>query len=381
MSQIKFAVATAHGKSAIATVIVQGPNAISLVGQVFRPLNRKSQLAASALSDEFGQIVYGNWLYQGQVGEDLIVCVVNSEHVEIHCHGSIAALEIISQTLIDQGAEQLDRESMADLLAGGRYFGELSRAATKATTTTTAKILLPQKKLHADFWQTVRSELSSGQGEGATKLLDEYLNWQEFGLALTRPFKIVLCGSPNVGKSSLTNAILGFDRAIVHDIAGTTRDLISEVTAIAGWPVEITDTAGIRNASDGVERQGIEITRQSIKAADLIVLIVDLVEFDERELDQQIKNHRPDLVIGNKSDLSDTTSERFDLIVSATQRTNLNALMNLMVSRLVPQRPDDNAVIPVTKYHAEIAMKVRKAISEGKLEEANGLINEIIGMH
>ena len=115
----------------------------------------------------------------------------------------------------------------------------------------------------------------SGDAAAARRQIDDLLAHAATGLHLVRPWQVVVAGRPNVGKSSLINAIAGYQRAIVHSLPGTTRDIVSVQTALDGWPVEISDTAGLRRGSDPIEQAGIELAIDKIAAADLVVLVFD----------------------------------------------------------------------------------------------------------
>ena len=108
--------------------------------------------------------------------------------------------------------------------------------------------------------------------------IQSMLKWSKFGRHLTTPRTVVLCGQPNVGKSSLVNAMSGFQRAIVHDIAGTTRDVVSQALAINGWPVTVKDTAGLRNSDNPIEIQGIAQAKAEILNSDLTICVFDANE-------------------------------------------------------------------------------------------------------
>ena len=374
MIPTRFSVATASGKAAIATVIVVGEDALRIAEKVFRPLNRKVKIGVA-----HDRILYGNWIDEGQSGEDLIVCTHSPTQFEIHCHGSIAALEIITRTLVQHGAVQIAPNEMTCLLAGGDYFGDLNRTATLASTARTAVLLLKQPALHRTFWTEISENVGKRQTGPAVEMLDEFLQWTGFGLHLTQPYKVVICGKPNVGKSSLINAMLGFQRAIVHDVAGTTRDAVSEMTAIDGWPVELVDTAGIRMSSDAVEQQGVAIARESLVAADLRLLVVDLSETDSQSIVEQVEMHQPHLVIGNKSDLAEADFEQISLPVSATEKVNLEELIQLIANRLVPKVPESSQAVPVSDYCVQLAKELRGLIAEADFEAAQQKIAVIQG--
>lgn len=374
MTPVRFSVATANGKSAIASVIVFGEDALQIARQVFRPLNRNVEIGES-----FDRVLYGNWIDEGKTGEDLILCPISPTQFEIHGHGSIAAIEIISQTLVMHGLVEVTFGEMASHLAGSEYFGDLIRTATLARTARTASLSMKQPGLHRILWAQVSEAVANNMPERAIAMLAEFLRWRVFGLHLTQSYQVVICGKPNVGKSSLVNAMLGFQRAIVHDVAGTTRDAVKEVTAIAGWPVEVVDTAGIRDSSDAVEQQGIAIAHQTLAAADLRLLVVDLHATDSQAVTQQINQHQPHLVIGNKSDLAQVCCDQIDLSVSATEKTNLNELMQLIADRLVPELPAASQPVPVSRYCVQQATELSAAIAGGEIELAMQKIARILG--
>ncbi|MCA9181730.1 MAG: GTP-binding protein, partial [Planctomycetales bacterium] len=188
----------------------------------------------------------------------------------------------------------------------------------------------------------------------ADSMLTELLKWADFGLHLSRPWRIVLAGPPNVGKSSLTNAILGSQRAIVHEQPGTTRDWTETLTAIDGWPVSITDTAGIRLAKDEIERQGIELATAQLQRADLVVIMVDAqvgwTEVHARLL-QQAPRRR--IIAWNKCDLMEANYDSLpsdlklvpSVRLSCVNGIGIESLIRLIAEGLVPEIPQPGVAI------------------------------------
>ena len=123
--------------------------------------------------------------------------------------------------------------------------------------------------------EQIEASIHAGNAQAARQPIEALLAHAATGLHLTRPWQVVVAGRPNVGKSSLINAIAGYQRAIVHSTPGTTRDVVSVQTAMDGWPVEISDTAGLRETREEIEQTGINLARQKILAADLVVLVFD----------------------------------------------------------------------------------------------------------
>ena len=378
MSKLKFCQVTPQGKSAIASIIVVGENAIQLAPAVFRPRNRKV-----VIENEFGRVVYGNWISENRLGEDLIVCPISCNHFEIHCHGSLAAIDIIIQTLQSHDAIRITQHELAGELFGSRYFGEIQLAISQARTVKIARLLTRQSVIHQEFWKQVVKRIQTHQVEQAQQQLDHFLDWKSFGLKLTSVFRIVFCGRPNVGKSSLVNAILGFQRAIVHEQAGTTRDVVHASTAIDGWPIELSDTAGFRESPDPVEQQGMELALESMNAADLSILVFDLTRFATDSYDQELQNEiqmfEPDMVVGNKMDLTEVRLDQVEIHVSAATQMNLDELMRIVIGRLVPNLPEQHQAIPLSESQVELALEIKSATEVGKLQEAIQRIESVLG--
>jgi tRNA modification GTPase len=267
-------------------------------------------------------IRFGRW---GEYGEEVVVCRLNVMMVEITCHGGEAAVAKILSDITSRGFEYIPaREVDTEILSLAR-------------TQRTAEILLHQGQKH---W----SKASEEQRASAAK-------WAEFGRHLTEPWEVALCGRPNVGKSSLMNAIAGFTRSIVSETAGTTRDLVTLETAVDGWPVRITDTAGVRETHDPIESEGVSRSLDAIRTADLVVILLDgsqpLQEEDQQLLSLPTKRR---LVVLNKSDLPQhhSLTELGDAIsISASSGVGVANLLVEVARQLVPELPGDLQPIPI----------------------------------
>ena len=198
--------------------------------------------------------------------------------------------------------------------------------------------------------------LSAKAHKEALRRIDHLLQCATIGLHLTKPFRVVLAGAPNVGKSSLINALLGYGRSIVFNEPGTTRDVVSALTALDGWPVELSDTAGIRETSDILEAAGVERTSRQLAAADLIVWVTDASAGTSPALPAVTAT--PALIVRNKIDLLPSPpGDSQTLCVSATTGTGMEALKASIVSRLVCNPPAPGEPIPFTA--SQIAMLQR----------------------
>ena len=184
------------------------------------------------------------------------------------------------------------------------------------------------------------------------------------GRHLVEPWQIVVAGRPNVGKSSLINALVGYGRSIVHDTAGTTRDVVTARTAIDGWPVLLADTAGLGAGGDALERAGIELAHQQLARADLVLLVFDL-SVPWSEADQALLDGLPGaLPIHNKSDaaLAAGAGRPAGLTLSALGGQGLDALLGQIGHALVPHPPPPGAAVPFAADQVEALRRMREGL-------------------
>jgi len=188
------------------------------------------------------------------------------------------------------------------------------------------------------------------------------------GCHLEHPWQVVLAGRPNVGKSSLMNALVGFGRAIVHETPGTTRDLVTARTALDGWPVEFCDTAGLRDASHTLERQGIGLAQHQLESASLALLVFDATE-PWSEADNELARLWPNaLLVFNKIDLPGVSLDgRPDgQSVSAINGQGIDRLIATIAHRLVPNPPAPRQAVPFLNEHANALLAAADALELGE---------------
>jgi tRNA modification GTPase len=192
------------------------------------------------------------------------------------------------------------------------------------------------------------------------------------GRHLVEPWRVVIAGPPNVGKSSLVNALAGYQRSIVSPTAGTTRDVVGVNLALDGWPVELSDTAGLRDTAESLEAAGIDRAKRQLAAADAVVWVIDL-----SEPNPVLPDFTPDLLVGNKSDLAAPT-ETVSHAISATTGAGVPELGSAIVTRLVPLAPEPGEAIPFTRALADLVERADTAVTAGTIDTARDLLRECL---
>lgn len=321
-------VLTPSGSGAIATVAVRGPSAWEFVRRFFRPA--KGMLPDIA---DLGRVWFGN--FGSGTGDEVILAAKGPDVFEIHCHGGIRVVRWIVGQLVEAGCVETAAFTFSEAGVDPRALEPL----TQATTVRTAAILLDQ--FHGAFLR------------GDPTLSARYAS---LGRHLVTPLKVVIAGPPNAGKSSLINALAGFQRSVVAPIPGTTRDVVRVHLALDGWPVELSDTAGLRTGTDELESAGIAKARAEYAKADLRVWVIDLtVESPEwPKLDPE-----PEIIVGNKIDAALVRIDSSKLIpVSATRGDGLPELIAAIVKMLVPVVPSPGAAVPFTPALCDVVESV-----------------------
>src|SRR5881398_2347533 len=306
------AIATPLGEGGLAVIRLSGPQALAIADRSFLPVGKTSSQPSAAPTHT---IHYGRIVRQGGTVDEVLLSVMRAPRtftredvVEITCHGGILSAKTVLDTVLENGARlaepgeftkraflngRLDltqAEAVADLIhsrtelalaaANEQLAGKLSQRINqlrddlmKTLAHVEAHIDFPDEDIAPDTKDKLVSRL-----EDAERFIDALLRTASEGQILRRGIRAAIIGRPNVGKSSLLNQLLGRDRAIVSPIPGTTRDTIEETANIRGLPVVFVDTAGLREAGDEIEVEGIRRSREALAKAELILHVLDASE-------------------------------------------------------------------------------------------------------
>jgi tRNA modification GTPase len=362
---------TPPGSAAIATLAVRGLHAWDVVRRLFRPRSGvplPDQPESGAAS---GRFVLGR-LGQ-ELADDVVVALKRATPVpwvEVHCHGGREVVRLLTETFERHGVractwQQFERQTQVDPFAALAAI-----ALAEAATVRTASILLDQYQ--GAFRQAVgavQEALARSDAAAAQRLLDDLARSAAVGRHLTVPWRVVVAGAPNVGKSSLVNALAGFPRCVVAPTPGTTRDVVTTRIAVAGWPVEQADTAGLRQGAEALEGEGIGLAQRAVAAADLCLWLLDASAAPVWPT-ATAPNLRP---IVNKVDLPaawDLGQALGAVRVSARTGAGLDELCRSLAEWLVPEPPPPGAAIPFTPELCDRVVAAREHCSRGRLDEA-----------
>lgn len=338
------AIATALSHSGISIIRISGSQAIEIADKIFVPANPSKKLSRAATYT----MHYGHIRFEGQVIDEVIVSIMRAPHsytaedvAEINCHGGILVTRKILDAVIRSGARPAEAgeftkraflngrldlaqaEAVIDIINSQNEFA-LKSAESQLGGLISEKIKEIRSSLLYEI-AYIESALDDPEHypmenygielvEKLRPLLSRMIRLRESaddGLMLKEGIRTVILGKPNAGKSSLLNLMVGSDRAIVTDIAGTTRDTLEEMVQLEGISLRIIDTAGIRQTDDVVEKIGVERAMEQARKADLVLYVVDgtkALDEDDREIIKCIAGKRT-IILLNKSDLETVLTE------------------------------------------------------------------------
>ena len=338
------AISTGMTPSGIGIIRISGPDAFLVADRLYQSKNKKKKISEQPSHT----VHYGYIVENGKILDEVLVSIFRAPHsftaedtVEVNCHGGVYALRRILEAVFDQGARPADpgeftkraflngridlsrAEAVMDVIQSQNEYalkssvGQLRGSVYQVIQDLRKKIVYQIAKIEASLDDPEHLSLE-GYGETlfsvAEELTDQIfklIHSSEDGRILKEGIRTVILGKPNVGKSSLLNLLAGDERAIVTDIAGTTRDVLEETVQIGGITLQVLDTAGIRDTSDQIERIGVNRAREKARNADLILYVADsTIPFDQEDRDilESLQDKKVILLL-NKSDLEQVTRE------------------------------------------------------------------------
>ena len=374
------AVLTPPGTAAIAALAIQGQQAWTVAKKLFRPFAPAAPWPPD--DPQPGRF----WL--GRFGDPrnrvladeivLTLCQLAPQpRVEIHGHGGREVIAWIQETLKTHGVRFFSWPEFAQLTTEDPSRTAAEIALAEAPTVRTAGILLDQ--MHGAFARAVdrvRSALQCADGSEASRLLDDLTRYAEVGQHLAAPWRVAVLGAPNVGKSSLVNTLAGYQRSIVSPAPGTTRDVVTTLIALDGWPVELMDTAGLRDPAESVEKLGIDLAKTAGQEADLCLWIFDASQ-QPIWPDHELRNVR---LIVNKIDLHpvwDLDRAAGARRVSAQTNQGIADLCRMLSGWLVPHCPGPGAAIAFTAELTEKVLNAKQFCDAGSFPDALRVLNRI----
>lgn len=382
-------VLTPPGRGAVAVVGAAGQQALAVVDAHFAAANGRP-IAEQPIE----RIVFGHWGDASGHREEAVVCRTSANEIEVHCHGGPVAVQRITQHFTAAGCPLIPWQEWIEKNTPDRIAAEALAALAAATTLKTSAVLLQQfGGALGNELQQIDQLMAADQHTQAQERVSKLLQRVPFGLHLTKPWRVVIAGRPNVGKSSLINALAGFERAIVYDQPGTTRDVVSTVTALEGWPVEFSDVAGLRKTGEPLEAAGIAKAREAIAAADLVLWVVEVGGPSEAELNHEFNElvgqrlTSAPLMVLNKCDrlgeLGESTQAQMkmsgpELLISALTGEGLVKLMDAIVQRLIPEVPKPDEPVPFTQRQADGLARLAAELEANQLEAAQESCRRLI---
>ena len=394
------AIATAMSSSGIGIVRISGEQAFSIMKRIFRKKNnRPLDVEITSHTVHYGYIYDGNELL-----DEVLVLVMKGPHsytaedtVEIDCHGGVLMMKKILETVLKYGARPAEpgeftkraflngridlseAEAVIDVINAKNQY-ELKNSVKQLSGGVSRRVKeLREKILYETAW--IESALDDpehisleGYSQGLKERLEpmitelkKLLASSDNGRIMTEGIKTVILGKPNAGKSSLLNALLGENRAIVTDIAGTTRDTLEEQIQMQGISLNIVDTAGIRDTEDLVEQIGVSRAREAAEDADLIIYVADSsIPLDKNDEDiMRLIQRRKAVVLLNKTDLESViTKEELErktgktvIGVSAKEETGIEELEEVIKAMFYKGELDFNDEIYITNIRQKAALQ------------------------
>ena len=397
------AISTAMSNSGIGIIRISGPEAFDVADRIYR-----SKKGIKKLKEQPSHTIHYGYIADGdEIIDEVLVMLMRGPHsftaedtVEVNCHGGVLAMKKVLETVIKYGARpaepgeftkraflngRLDlsqAEAVMDIIqAKNQYALQSSISQLKGSVLRPIKELREEILYQIAFIESALDDPEHISLEGyPEKLAEKTDKWIEKTGALIDSFdngrivkegiNTVIVGKPNAGKSSLMNVLVGEDRAIVTDIAGTTRDTLEEQIFFGGISLNVIDTAGIRDTEDVVEKIGVEKAKEKAEKADLMIYVVDSsTELDENdnEIIEMIKGKKA-IVLLNKTDLNMVTTEeqlkgKVDhpvISISAKEKTGMEQLEQTLKTMFFHGNLEFNDEVYITNVRQKQALEEAK---------------------
>ena len=392
------AIATAPGEGGIGIIRISGEKSLQVAQSIFKSKSGKMIKDYNART-----LIYGTVVDNEKVIDEVLVAYMKGPNsytaedvIEINCHGGFISVKKILELILSKGVRLAEageftkraflngridlsqaeaiidviksKTDMAHEVAQSQLEGSLAKKIKDLRMNVTE--VLAHLEVSIDFAEEDVEEITyQTLEEKSLELRNEIkklYDTAESGKILRDGLKTVIVGKPNVGKSSLLNSILGENRAIVTDIAGTTRDVIEEFVNIKGIPLKIVDTAGIRETEDVVEKIGVEKSRESFSTADLVIMVLDAsrkLSEEDMEILESLKNKKT-IVLLNKMDLEPQIElEKIEEFVNSEDIIKISALKHQGIEELQDK-------IEAMVYHGSVKNSSNLMITNSRHKDA-----------
>ncbi len=392
------AISTALSASGVAVIRISGDSPLNIAEQMFSPVGKTAvkdfepykmyvgEILADGFKD-FGMCVY----FKGPksfTGEDI---------VEFHSHGGVAITKGILSKILSLGArlagngeftkrafmngklslssaegliDMINSESVAGVKAGYYLYREkltneivaLQDRITDALSEIDADMDFPEEDLEITSTENVEKSLDFVLGR-----VEELLKTYRLGRTVKDGVRVGIVGKPNTGKSSILNALLNYDKAIVSDIAGTTRDIVEGTIDINGVRYNFSDTAGIRESGDKIETLGVELSKRVLDESDVILFVLDgsNMTIEDDAIYEQVKDKNLVVAI-NKTDKCTVKDARADVYVSAKTKDNIEKLKELLFNKTVGSGLDLNGDFLCEERHYQALLRAKEKLTAAR---------------
>ncbi len=389
------AISTALSASGVAVIRISGDSPLSIAEKMFLPLGKTAvkdfepykmyvgEIVADGFND-FGLCVY----FKGPksfTGEDI---------VEFHSHGGVAITRGILKKILSLGArlagngeftkrafmngklslssaegliDMINSESVSGVKAGYNLYREkltnevnsLQDMITDVLAEVDADMDFPEEDLEKKSTEVLENTVRE-----VVARIDALLKTYRTGRTLKNGVSVGIVGKPNTGKSSILNALLDYDRAIVSDVAGTTRDIVEGVIEYNGVRFNFSDTAGIRESEDKVEELGVILSKKVLDQSDLLLFVLDASNVTEEDQNiYQLVKDKNVLFAVNKTDKSDYKDERADIYVSALKKENIELLKEMIFDKTIGSGVDLNGDFLCEERHFNALNRAKDKLS------------------